>query len=70
MRPSARTGATTNISTPMAMSKGSTRSIAACVAKGATILKPLSETPWGTKDFYLQDPEGYILAFGETIKAS
>jgi len=41
-----------------------------CVAKGATILKPLSETPWGTKDFYLQDPEGYILAFGETIKSN
>jgi predicted enzyme related to lactoylglutathione lyase len=35
-------------------------------AKGATILKPLERTPWGTKDFYLEDPEGYIIAFGET----
>jgi predicted enzyme related to lactoylglutathione lyase len=36
-----------------------------CKANGATILKPLARTPWGTKDFYLQDPEGYIIAFGE-----
>jgi uncharacterized glyoxalase superfamily protein PhnB len=36
-----------------------------CKAKGATILKPLAETAWGTSDFYLEDPEGYILAFGE-----
>jgi catechol 2,3-dioxygenase-like lactoylglutathione lyase family enzyme len=38
----------------------------ACKAKGATILKPLDRTAWGTKDFYLEDPEGYIIAFGET----
>jgi len=37
----------------------------ACKAKGATILKPLERTPWGTKDFYLEDPERYIIAFGE-----
>jgi predicted enzyme related to lactoylglutathione lyase len=39
---------------------------AACKAKGATILKPLDRTAWGTSDFYLEDPEGYIIAFGET----
>lgn len=39
---------------------------AACRAKGATILKPLEHTPWGTKDFYLEDPDGYIIAFGES----
>jgi hypothetical protein len=22
-------------------------------------------TVWGTTDFYIEDPEGYILAFGE-----
>jgi catechol 2,3-dioxygenase-like lactoylglutathione lyase family enzyme len=38
---------------------------AACKTKGATILKPLDRTAWGTKDFYLEDPEGYIIAFGE-----
>ena len=35
-----------------------------CVANGATILKPLAETPWGTRDFYIEDPDGYILSFG------
>jgi uncharacterized glyoxalase superfamily protein PhnB len=38
----------------------------ACKAKGATILKPLDRTAWGTNDFYLEDPEGYMIAFGET----
>jgi predicted enzyme related to lactoylglutathione lyase len=42
----------------------------ACKAKDATILKPLERTPWGTKDFYLQDPEGYIIAFGESDASS
>lgn len=35
-----------------------------CLAKGADIIKPLASTAWGTKDFYLRDPEGYILGFG------
>jgi catechol 2,3-dioxygenase-like lactoylglutathione lyase family enzyme len=35
-----------------------------CTANGATIIKPLTETPWGTKDFYVEDPDGYILSFG------
>ena len=35
-----------------------------CVAKGAIIVRPLAETAWGTKDFYVVDPEGYIIAFG------
>jgi catechol 2,3-dioxygenase-like lactoylglutathione lyase family enzyme len=38
----------------------------ACKAKGATILKPLERTPWGTRDFYMADPDGYIIAFGES----
>jgi len=37
---------------------------ARCVANGATILKPLTLTAWGTKDFYVEDPDGYIIAFG------
>jgi catechol 2,3-dioxygenase-like lactoylglutathione lyase family enzyme len=37
----------------------------ACRAKGATILKPLARTPWGTDDFYVEDPDGYIIGFGE-----
>jgi catechol 2,3-dioxygenase-like lactoylglutathione lyase family enzyme len=37
---------------------------AQCVASGATILKPLTATPWGTKDFYVEDPDGYVVSFG------
>ena len=35
-----------------------------CVANGVAIIKPLTATAWGTKDFYVQDPDGYVLSFG------
>jgi catechol 2,3-dioxygenase-like lactoylglutathione lyase family enzyme len=37
---------------------------ARCAANGATIIKPLAATPWGTKDFYVEDPDGYVVCFG------
>jgi catechol 2,3-dioxygenase-like lactoylglutathione lyase family enzyme len=37
---------------------------AQCVASGVTILKPLAPTAWGTEDFYIEDPDGNIIAFG------
>jgi formylglycine-generating enzyme required for sulfatase activity len=37
---------------------------AQCVANGATILRPLTATAWGTVDFYVEDPDGYVIAFG------
>jgi catechol 2,3-dioxygenase-like lactoylglutathione lyase family enzyme len=37
---------------------------AQCVANGARIIKPLTATDWGTKDFYVEDPDGYIVSFG------
>jgi catechol 2,3-dioxygenase-like lactoylglutathione lyase family enzyme len=37
---------------------------AQCVANGVTILKPLAATAWGTKDFYIEDPDGNVIAFG------
>ena len=37
-----------------------------CVANGVTILKPLQSTEWGTKDFYIEDPDGYVISFGGT----
>jgi catechol 2,3-dioxygenase-like lactoylglutathione lyase family enzyme len=37
---------------------------AQCIANGVTIAQPLTETPWGTKDFYVEDPDGNILSFG------
>lgn len=41
-----------------------------CVANAVTMLKPLAPTAWGTKDFYVQDPDGYIIAFGGTPSVS
>ena len=41
-----------------------------CVANGARILKPLAATAWGTKDFYVEDPDGYVIAFGGTPASS
>ncbi|HWL38829.1 MAG TPA: VOC family protein [Gemmatimonadaceae bacterium] len=37
---------------------------AQCSANDITIIKPLTTTPWGTKDFHVEDPDGYILSFG------
>lgn len=37
---------------------------AQCVANGATVVRPLAPTEWGTKDFYIEDPDGYIISFG------
>jgi hypothetical protein len=30
-------------------------------------LKALSVRPWGTKDFYVEDPDGYIVCFSERL---
>lgn len=35
-----------------------------CIANGVTIIKPLATTPWGTRDFSIEDPDGYIICFG------
>ena len=35
-----------------------------CVANGISILRPLTETEWGTKDFYIEDPDGNVISFG------
>jgi len=35
-----------------------------CVATGVPILIPLTATEWGTKDFYIEDPDGYVISFG------
>jgi uncharacterized glyoxalase superfamily protein PhnB len=34
-----------------------------------TILKPLAATAWGTKDFYVEDPDGHIISFGGRPRA-
>jgi catechol 2,3-dioxygenase-like lactoylglutathione lyase family enzyme len=33
--------------------------------RGAHVLKPLEERPWGCVDFYVEDPDGNILCFSE-----
>jgi catechol 2,3-dioxygenase-like lactoylglutathione lyase family enzyme len=35
-----------------------------CVANGVTIVQPLQPTAWGTKDFYIEDPDGNVISFG------
>ena len=32
--------------------------------RGAPIARPLEQRPWGL-DFYVEDPDGYILGFGQ-----
>ena len=37
------------------------------IRRGAPIIKPLDERPWGQRDFYVEDPDGYILCFSEAV---
>src|SRR4051812_31549733 len=32
----------------------------ACMTNGVKMLKPLAATDWGTKDFYIEDPDGNV----------
>lgn len=35
--------------------------------RGASILRGLEEQPWQCLDFYVEDPDGYILCFSEAL---
>jgi uncharacterized glyoxalase superfamily protein PhnB len=35
--------------------------------RGAPIVKPLEKKTWGQRDFYVEDPDGYILCFSEAV---
>ena len=35
-----------------------------CVANGVKVIRPLTATEWGARDFYVEDPDGYIISFG------
>jgi uncharacterized glyoxalase superfamily protein PhnB len=37
------------------------------VGRGAPITQPLGKRPWGTMDFQVEDPDGYILCFSEPL---
>ena len=38
-----------------------------CQAQKIEIPYPLTQHPWGMLDFVAQDPDGYLIAFGENI---
>jgi uncharacterized glyoxalase superfamily protein PhnB len=38
------------------------------VGRGARITRRLEQRPWGTRDFYVEDPDGYILCFSEVVQ--
>jgi uncharacterized glyoxalase superfamily protein PhnB len=33
--------------------------------RGAAVIKPLEQRPWACLDFYVEDPDNYILCFSE-----
>jgi uncharacterized glyoxalase superfamily protein PhnB len=33
--------------------------------RGARMTRPLEQRPWGCLDFYVEDPDGYVLCFSE-----
>jgi uncharacterized glyoxalase superfamily protein PhnB len=35
------------------------------LARGARVISPLKDRPWGRNEFWVMDAEGYILAFSE-----
>ena len=37
------------------------------VGRGAPITTPLEQQPWGTREFLVEDPDGYILCFSEVL---
>lgn len=33
--------------------------------RGANVISPLEEKPWACVEFYIEDPDGYVLCFSE-----
>ena len=40
---------------------------AALAARGVAMLKPLHDTPWGTREFVIHDDQGHTLYVGQTL---
>jgi len=34
-------------------------------SRGAHVIRPLEQRPWACLDFYVEDPDGYVLCFSE-----
>ena len=41
-----------------------------CQRRGATVVAPLTDHPWGLRDFVIEIPGGHRLALGERISGS
>jgi catechol 2,3-dioxygenase-like lactoylglutathione lyase family enzyme len=39
----------------------------AIAARGVALVKPLQETPWGTREFVIRDDQGHTLYFGQQV---
>jgi catechol 2,3-dioxygenase-like lactoylglutathione lyase family enzyme len=39
----------------------------ALAARGVAVIKPLHDTPWGTREFAVHDDQGHTLYFGQTL---
>ena len=37
------------------------------LSRGAVVIRPIEERPWASVDFYVEDPDGYILCFSQPI---
>jgi len=40
------------------------------LARNARIVTPLEDQPWSCREFYVEDPDGYILCFSELLATS
>lgn len=38
--------------------------------RGVAIVRPLDDRPWAARDCWVQDPDGYIIAFSQSLEAS
>jgi uncharacterized glyoxalase superfamily protein PhnB len=41
-----------------------------CQRQGATVVMPLTDHPWGLRDFVIEIPGGHRLALGERVSGS
>lgn len=41
---------------------------ARCEASGVEVVAPLTDHPWGMRDFVVRDPDGHLLALGEQVE--
>lgn len=40
------------------------------VERGVEIAEPLQDRPWGVRNFYVRDPDGYLIEFDQPLERS